>query len=689
MTDRPSAAPPRPLARYWPLALAAITLLGAALRLIGLNTFPLGEYIDEALVNILARDSLATGHFQIYYAESFGGYHPAVVYTAILFRWLMAGSPLALRYGVAVISVLSLPLFFFALRSIFELDEPRPRATGLALIGTRIVALSVAYIINSRTGFEVTLPTPLAAATFLFLAQALRLRRRGYFVLAGAALGLSLYTYYSARLLPLAVTAALAWVALIEGRAAWRARTLDLLVVAGSSVVVALPLLIFFALHPDLFFARVLLTSTATRSAGAAGLPAFLFNSTVHALGGLVLPGFGDVLPRQNVPGRPLFDAFLALCLVLGVVMAARALRRPSRALLLSWAALMLVPAIITMVNNAPHFTRQIAATPALAGLAAVGVLAIWDALSRPRLRGRPWLAGGIIAAGLCFSLAATFQTVFINWPKVPALYGDFLAQDWQAANLAHSRSATQDVFLSPELISRADHTSFDLLLGGGPVRDFPGPACLVTRVPHDRPQTYIVLVTDDPRTINRVAALFPTGHPEPAILHAPGEWADYLIYQVPAGATATAPRQHTEAVFGGAVRLVGYDLSAPAVRPGDTLTVTLYWQALQAPLPDYSMFVHLYLPGGDIGAAGVSPQPVAQNDGAPCGQTFPTPRWQPGEIVVDERALTVPADYPFGSASLGLGMYAWPSLERLPLAGASQPLPDNRLSLGAIKIVR
>ncbi len=574
--------------------LLAITLLGAGLRLVNLSRLPPGAYIDEMLPNAIARDSVATGNYQIYYPEPFGGYHPDVIYTAVVWRWLLGGSPYAVRYGVAVWSILSLPLTFLALRAIFQLDETRPRATRLALAGSLIVALTAGYIINSRNGMEPVLPVPAAAATFLFLAEGLRTGRRRDLLLAGAALGLAQYTAITARFLPLVVGAVLVWLALAQGRAAWRARTIDLLVVAGASLVVALPFLVLFARNPNLFFSRAALTTTATREAGLGGLPAFLLNSTWRTLGGLVLPGFGDVLPRQNVPGQPLFDAFVALCLVLGVVMAARRPRRPSHILLLSWAFLMLLPAIITLVNNAPHFTRLIVALPALAGLAALGLLGLWQAL-RP---GGRWLAAGVIAAGLCFSLAATVQAVFISWPAVPAMFVDFLAADWQAANLALARSASQDVFLSPELLSSADHASFDLLLHGGPARDFPGPGCLLYRDKSTRPQTYIVLTTSDPRTAQRVAGLFPSGHAEPAILHAPGQWADYLIYQAPAGAPATLPQHAANADFGAAVRLAGYDLSAPALHAGETLTVTLYWQALQPALPEYLMFVHLYLPG-------------------------------------------------------------------------------------------
>ena len=677
--------------RYWLIALTAITLLGAALRLADLNNLPPGEDYDEALFNLFARNAVASGQFQVFYGEIGGGYHPAIVYTAMLWRWLTGNNPLAARYGVAVFSALAVPFIFFALRAIFELDEPRPRATALALLGTLIAAITLPYVIISRTGAEMTLTIAPAALTFWFLALGLRTGRRRHFALAGAALGLSLYTYYSARLLPVAIALALAWIALASkgGRSAWRARALDLLVVAGACLVVVLPLAAYFALHPYFFVQRALDTTAGVRGAGLAGLPAVLANSTLRTLGGLVLPGFGDVLPQHNLPGQPLFDAFLALCLALGVVIALAGAKRRSRVLLLSWGAILLVPTIVTMSNNSPHFTRLIAGLPALAGLAALGLVALYDTMSTHSR----WLAVGVAGLGLAFSLSATVVDYFVRWPNTLAVIEDFKVADWRAANLALARSPSQHVFLSPELISNdVEHPSFDLLLRAGPVRDFPGPDCLVYRDRPDQPLSYIVLVPSDPRTIDRLAALFPTGRQEQqAILHAPNEWADYLIYDVPAGAVAAAPRARTNAVFGGAVGLVGYDLSQTSARPGETIKVTLYWQGLAAPLATYNMFVHLYLPGGDVGAPGVSPRPVAQSDGAPCGQKFLTTLWAAGEIVVDERALTVPAGYPAATAALGVGVYAWPSLERLPVAGLAAPsvLPGDRVSLGTIKVVR
>jgi hypothetical protein len=137
-----------------------------------------------------------------------------------------------------------------------------------------------------------------------------------------------------------------------------------------------------------------------------------------------------------------------------------------------------------------------------------------------------------------------------------------------------------------------------------------------------------------------------------------------------------------SDAVFGGQVRLLGFDLAPATVRAGDTVRLTLYWQALADPLPEWLVFVHAYWPGGEAGQSGVPAEPFAQSDGAPCVQTWPTTRWLTGEIVVDERTLTLPTDYTGEAAVLVVGMYAWPSLERLPASASQGLLGGNRVLL-------
>ncbi|MBK8988396.1 MAG: hypothetical protein IPM39_20405 [Chloroflexi bacterium] len=115
----------RALSRYTWLALPTILLLTAALRFYRLDQLPPGLWFDEAWSSVAARDSAAQGLYPVYYAASFGGMHPAIVYLARLANAL-SDYPLSLRYAVAVVSTLTVGVAFFAYSAVFELDSRKP-----------------------------------------------------------------------------------------------------------------------------------------------------------------------------------------------------------------------------------------------------------------------------------------------------------------------------------------------------------------------------------------------------------------------------------------------------------------------------------------------------------------------------------------------------------------------------------
>lgn len=102
-------------------------------------------------------------------------------------------------------------------------------------------------------------------------------------------------------------------------------------------------------------------------------------------------------------------------------------------------------------------------------------------------------------------------------------------------------------------------------------------------------------------------------------------------------------------ATLGGQVELLGYDLPAETVTPGDTLTLTLYWRALVEMEEDYTVFTHLVGAGGSL---------AGQRDGQPVGGSYPTSLWLAGEVVADEYEIPVRVDAAPGAHRLEVGMY-------------------------------
>ncbi len=132
---------------------------------------------------------------------------------------------------------------------------------------------------------------------------------------------------------------------------------------------------------------------------------------------------------------------------------------------------------------------------------------------------------------------------------------------------------------------------------------------------------------------------------------------------------------------LGDGVTLLGYDLSTEEIEPGDSLRLSLYWQATSDVREDYKVFTHL---------ADGQDRIWGQKDSQPVEGLYPTSHWQPGRIIRDAYDIAVPDDTPAGQYVLFVGMYAPDSGERLPAFGENgQRLLADRIPLDQSITVR
>jgi hypothetical protein len=132
-------------------------------------------------------------------------------------------------------------------------------------------------------------------------------------------------------------------------------------------------------------------------------------------------------------------------------------------------------------------------------------------------------------------------------------------------------------------------------------------------------------------------------------------------------------------AKFGDRITLMGFEVEENTTA-GAELEVTLYWSAQQLPEDDYVVFVHLV---DDTGRS------IASHDGAPMDGRYPSRAWLPGDVVPDSHRLTVDPATPEGSYRLQVGLYRWPSLERLPVWDSEEnEQTDRSLFLQQIEVM-
>jgi len=113
---------------------------------------------------------------------------------------------------------------------------------------------------------------------------------------------------------------------------------------------------------------------------------------------------------------------------------------------------------------------------------------------------------------------------------------------------------------------------------------------------------------------------------------------------------------------FDDQLALIGYDVD----KDGDRLAITLYWQAQERMLEDYTTFVHVLDEEGQL---------LAQDDDQPMSGDYPTSIWDEGEIVADRKEMDLPEGISDERISVVTGVYLLETLERLPVQNTSGQL--------------
>jgi hypothetical protein len=465
-----------------------------------------------------------------------------------------------------------------------------------------------------------------------------------WFGLAGVMLGLGLYVYAAARLLPLLLVGfVLIW--FWQDRKARRRFWRPVAVMMGASLVTALPILLFFAQYPYFFVFRI--AYVANRGLGTVeGKPwlTWLLNigRTVRGLFWL-----GETHLRHNLPGRPYLDPVQAVVFVAGIAATLRLKWRHRAVFLFLWLFIMLLPTI--MSGDAPHFGRLTGAAPIIAILIGLGIYHIFHftfhalRMTDDRLR----ITDHGLQITLCALLigASTFLTArdyFGRYVAHPRIEAAFYLPDWNLGQYTAAQPPETSLFLIP---TQEEMATIYFALGGNTdrIRSVAGSGSLLPMGPPQTPTLYLLR----PSQTQHLAALqeqFPS-----LIVGEPRD--DFIPALLPADALRPQPQRRANHSWNGQIHLSGW---SEEVRDQE-LVITLFWQARADVDRDYTAYVHLLDDTGQL---------VAQLDRPPDG--YPTIDWRPGEVVMDSYVIALPSERPSSSFTLTTGFYYLPTLETL-----------------------
>lgn len=158
--------------------------------------------------------------------------------------------------------------------------------------------------------------------------------------------------------------------------------------------------------------------------------------------------------------------------------------------------------------------------------------------------------------------------------------------------------------------------------------------------------------------------------------------WVELFTFVVEARTRAFTPplsRTRQDVRFGEVLRLRGYRLERQTVRPGESVALTVYWQAMEPPPQMYAVFNHLRLPDTTS---------LWHGDSWPQAGLYTTEHWRKNEVVAEAYTIVIPADAPPGDYPLYTGVYNPFTGDRLPaVTPQGERLPNDEFILLTLSV--
>jgi hypothetical protein len=154
-------------------------------------------------------------------------------------------------------------------------------------------------------------------------------------------------------------------------------------------------------------------------------------------------------------------------------------------------------------------------------------------------------------------------------------------------------------------------------------------------------------------------------------------QWYDFILRTTYYAGPEHPDYESFHGVWEDALELAEVAFIDPVVSPGGVLRLGLRWRT-SIPVEDsFVVFTHVTDEEGTL---------VAQYDTIPGGGLKPMTGWEPGEIITDRFAITIPAGTPVGEYVVRIGLYRQDNLLRLRVTDGPSAGPDF-LVLGRLTV--
>lgn len=437
--------------------LIVVLIIAAFLRFYDIAKTPPGFYPDEAINANNGVEAWETGHFQVFYPEN-NGREGLWMNIVGFFVFKFGHEPWIPRAVAAAFGLLTVLGVYFLTKELFkENSEPQilnskqiqnskrfriSRSQKIALLSSFFLATSFWHINFSRISFRAIMAPFFLVWAIYFLLLALRKakdRKSSIFYLlssifSGLFYGLGLHTYIAYRVTPLLILIILFFCWFQNKEKAIRRRILlSTFCFLLSTIIVALPLGLYFLKNPQDFLGRTAQISIFSAESGNSLL--ILKNLAVNILKTAGMFNFaGDNNWRHNYAGRPELFWPVGILFLLGIFLGIKSIFKKTRimefAILFSWFALTALPVVVSN-EGLPHALRAILMIPPIFVLAGIGGIWLYEQFMKLRIFTNIRIK--IILLAICCLLLSllifeAYATYFVLWGKNSNTAGAFSA---------------------------------------------------------------------------------------------------------------------------------------------------------------------------------------------------------------------------------------------------------------------
>ncbi|MEP6894343.1 MAG: glycosyltransferase family 39 protein, partial [Chloroflexota bacterium] len=334
-----------------------IFALAIFLRTYRFNSIPPGIYVDETNGGLDALYILEGRDVSPFGTGWYGTPNGFIYFMAGIFK-IFGANWMSLKLISLIAAILTVPAIYLLGRLMFG-----PLAGLSAML---LMAVSRWHLSMSRWGWNETAPPLFQVLATFFLIRGLRDRRALDYALSGLLMGLSIYTYLSARLVVATLLLYILYWLLSDPsglRASLRRSWLGLTFLVIAAAVAVGPLAVTYLTDHFAFNNRVAEVSVF-RDVREQGSLAPLTQNI-----GDILKFFhqtGDHQGKHNLPDEPMADPITGLLFAIGLAYAIVGWRDQRRFLLIIWLVLGLAGSFLSSHHESPQSYRALTALPAV-----------------------------------------------------------------------------------------------------------------------------------------------------------------------------------------------------------------------------------------------------------------------------------------------------------------------------------